>query len=101
MKTYTTTKTQIELLPRITILYKKGLAVNIEWLWFGIYFGKIPKFKMNIDNEAISYFAESYASFYFNPNEDTSNWKENRRAFRSGMLQSIKYLNGDKYTIVL
>ena len=35
---YNTFKIQIELLPRLTIIYRKnenGFA--IEWLWFGVY----------------------------------------------------------------
>lgn len=37
---YSTFKTQIELLPRITIYYAKGdlKVVGFEWLWFGICF---------------------------------------------------------------
>ena len=44
---YTTFTTQVELLPRLTILYgktendgienKRGIA--IEWLWFGVFIG--------------------------------------------------------------
>lgn len=41
---YTTFKTQIEILPRITIIYGKNYCKNvenngfaIEWLWFGIF----------------------------------------------------------------
>ena len=47
MKWYTTFTTQMEILPRITILYgktenagaknKRGIA--IEWLWFGVFIG--------------------------------------------------------------
>ena len=32
---YNTIKTQIEILPRITIVYYQG--IGIEWLWFGLY----------------------------------------------------------------
>lgn len=45
MEIYNTFGTQIELLPRITIIYGKEQANEIvhngiafEWLWFGIYF---------------------------------------------------------------
>ena len=36
---YTTFTTQIELLPRITVSYKKLKIklIAIEWLWFGFY----------------------------------------------------------------
>jgi hypothetical protein len=46
MEIYNTFTTQIELLPRLTIIYGKGQsnqenqiihnAVAIEWIWFGI-----------------------------------------------------------------
>jgi len=48
MKFYTTFTYQIELLPRITIIYGKGETDGVreiiqngfamEWLWFGMYF---------------------------------------------------------------
>ena len=40
MKKYTTFKTQIELLPRITVLYENYISIAVEWLWFGVFFGK-------------------------------------------------------------
>jgi len=40
MKKYTTFKTQIELLPRITVLYENTTSIAFEWLWFGVFFGK-------------------------------------------------------------
>jgi hypothetical protein len=44
---YTTWSYQIEVLPRITIMYKNEvkkrrfilLSFAIEWLWFGLFFG--------------------------------------------------------------
>jgi len=39
---YETIKHQVELLPRITIIYTDDVSVEkgfaIEWLWFGIFF---------------------------------------------------------------
>jgi len=40
MKKYTTFKSQIELLPRITVLYENSILIAVEWLWFGVFFGK-------------------------------------------------------------
>ena len=99
MKAYTTIKTQIELLPRITIIYKNG--VGIEWLFWGIFLGTPINEKLKIDNDTISYFAESHASFHSNKEKESKKWIELRRSFRSGMLQSLKVLNGDKYTTIL
>ena len=40
MKIYNTFKTQIEILPRITIIYggRDTKILAFEWLWFGIFF---------------------------------------------------------------
>ena len=48
MEFYNTFKTQLELLPRLTIIYGKGQSDEeneithngfaIEWLWFGVFF---------------------------------------------------------------
>jgi hypothetical protein len=46
MKLYTTFKTQVEILPRITVLYGEQKAIAFEWLWIGLFFGK------EISNEA-------------------------------------------------
>lgn len=36
----TTFKTQIELTPRVTLLYNKNIiGFGIEWLWFSVYYG--------------------------------------------------------------
>lgn len=47
MKFYNTFKTQVELLPRLTIIYGNGQSdeeteitlngIAIEWLWFGVF----------------------------------------------------------------
>lgn len=99
IQTYNTIKTQIEIIPRLTIIYSKGIA--FEWLFFGIYIGKEVDEKLKIDNDTISYFAESHASFHSNKEKESKKWMELRRSFRSGMLQSLKVLNGDKYTTIL
>lgn len=39
----TTFKHQIELLPRLTILYGQQKGIAIEWLWFSLYYGQINK----------------------------------------------------------
>ena len=46
---YTTFKTQIEILPRITIIYEDGIA--FEWLWFGIVINF--KKKQNVDRTGL------------------------------------------------
>ena len=90
-KFYNTLKTQIEILPRITIVYKYGFGV--EWLFFGIFFGKEPDQNLKIHNDIISKFAEEYATFYVNKNIQSHKWMNIRSHFRAGMLQSLKYLN--------
>ena len=55
MQFYNTFYTQFELLPRITIIYGKGVSNGeieithngfaVEWLWFGVFF--------NIDSEQL------------------------------------------------
>lgn len=52
-------------------------------------------------NDKISYFAESHADFYCDKIEDPKKWMMLRRSFRSGMLQSLKILNGDDHTVIL
>lgn len=99
MKIYNTLKTQIELLPRITIIYKHGFG--IEWLCYGIFFGKEPKEVFKIHNDVISQFAEDYATFYVNKETQSHKWMNVRSHFRAGMLQSLKYLNGDDHTVIL
>lgn len=37
----TTFKHQIELLPRLTILYGQQKGIAIEWLWFSLYYGQL------------------------------------------------------------
>lgn len=99
MKFYNTLKTQIELLPRITIIYKQG--VGIEWLCWGVFLGEEPKQVFKIDNDVISKFAEDYASFYINKETQSHKWINVRSHFRAGMLQSLKILNGDNHTLIL
>lgn len=99
IQTYNTIKTQIEIIPRLTIIYSKGIA--FEWLFGGIYIGKKVDEKLKIDNDTICYFAESHASFHFSKEENSKQWMELRRSFRAGMLQALKVLNGDKYTVIL
>lgn len=99
MKVYNTLKTQIELLPRITIIYKNGLG--IEWLCWGIFFGEEPKETLKIYNDVISQFAEDYANFYVNKETQFHKWMNIRSHFRSGMLQSLRILNGDNHTLIL
>lgn len=90
-KFYNTLKTQIEIFPRITIIYKYG--VGVEWLFFGIFFGEEPHQNLKIHNDIISKFAEEYATFYVNKNTQSHKWMNIRSNFRAGMLQSLKYLN--------
>jgi hypothetical protein len=35
IEVYQTIKSQVELLPRITIVYAEG--IGFEWLWFGLF----------------------------------------------------------------
>lgn len=37
----TTFAHQIELLPRLTILYGRQKGIAIEWLWFSLYYGQL------------------------------------------------------------
>ena len=37
---YQTFKYQVELLPRITIIYESEFMIGVEWLWFGFYIRK-------------------------------------------------------------
>lgn len=39
MEFYNTLRTQVEILPRLTIIYGKGYhkGFAIEWLWFGVF----------------------------------------------------------------
>ena len=99
MKFYNSLKTQIELFPRVTIIYKNG--IGIEWLCWGIYFGEEPKETLTINNDVISQFAEDYANFYVNKETQSHKWMNVRSHFRAGMLQSLKYLNGDNHTVIL
>lgn len=99
MKFYNTLETQIELLPRITIIY--GCGVGIEWLFWGIYIGKEVEEPLKIHNDIISQFAEDHANFYVNKETQSHKWMNVRSHFRAGMLQSLKYLNGDDHTVIL
>jgi len=99
MKFYNTLKTQIELLPRITIIYKQG--IGIEWLCWGVFLGEEPKQVLKIDNDVISQFSEDYTNFYINKTTQFNKWINVRSHFTSGMLQSLKILNGDNHTLIL
>ena len=92
-KFYNTLRTQIEILPRITIVYKNGFG--IEWLGWGMFLGEEPKQTLKIHNDVISQFAEDYANFYINKKNQPHVWMLVRGHFRAGMLRSLKYLNED------
>lgn len=99
MKFYNTLKTQIELFPRVTIIYKNGFG--IEWLCWGVFFGKEVKQKFQIHNDIISQLADDHSTFYVNKNTQPHKWMNIRSHFRAGMLQALKVLNGDDYTVIL
>ena len=56
IKTYLSFKYQIEMLPRISILYGEGkIRVALEWLWFGVFLGELLDAKQVESDGEINY----------------------------------------------
>lgn len=89
MKKYTTFKTQIELLPRITVLYETSISIAFEWLWFGIFFGK----GREDENELIKVFQNQLIECMVFKPERHDEFYDSIKIWYSIFTQQKKYYN--------